>query len=176
MSNHKKKSSKDYWAHELGLPVLIKDAPVIEIEGEEVVDLDYKIISEVLFIGLIMKPMPLTGAEVRFMRLFMEFTLEGLAEKLQVKHPTVLNWENRGNESTSMTPSTEAILRMLAAKEGAKDSELVEVVLNNFFNKKQQDVPKNKITPIMQFNPLNSNESPSLKFSDEDDLPFIQEA
>jgi DNA-binding transcriptional regulator YiaG len=127
------KTIDTYRADELGLPILIKGVSVIEIDGHEVMDIDYAKISEVLFVALIIKPFPLTGAEVRFMRLFMGLTLESLATSLHVTHPTILSWEKCGNEMTKMTDSTEAILRMFAAKQGAKDNELIGVILNRFF-------------------------------------------
>lgn len=115
------------------MPIIIKSVLIIEIDEHEVMDIDYVRISQVLFAALIIKPFPLSGAEVRFIRLFMGLTLESLANSLHVTHPTILSWEKCGNEPTKMTDSTEAILRIFAAQEGIKDNELIGIVLNRFF-------------------------------------------
>lgn len=167
----------EYRADELGLPVIIKGVPVIEIDGYEVIDIDYAKISEVLFAALILKPFPFTGSEVRFMRLFMGLTLENLANSLHVTHPTILSWEKCGNEPTKMTDSTEAILRIYAAKQGAKDNELIGVILNRFFGGASKGNLSSKSATIIQLDATRKDEIPKIYFSDqENDLRLVQGA
>lgn len=177
MNNKVIRIIKEYRADELGLPILIKNIPVIEIEGHEVMDIDYAVISKMLFAALIIKPLPLTGAEVRFMRLFMEMTLEGLAKSLHVTHPTVLAWERFGNNPTMMTDSTEAILRIFAAQQGAKDSELVAVILNRFFGGSVETKEPSRCATIVELHPNHKEEVPTIHFSNKaSDLRWLQEA
>jgi len=167
----------EYRADELGLPVLIKGVPVIEIDGHEVLDIDYAKISEFLFAALIIKPFPLTGAEVRFMRLFMGLTLERLATSLHVTHPTILSWEKCGNELTKMTDSTEAMLRIFAAKQGAKDYELIGVILNKFFDGVSKTVTPSKCATIIELDAFHKEEAPKVLFSiQEADLRLLEGA
>jgi DNA-binding transcriptional regulator YiaG len=167
----------EYRADELGLPVLIRGVPIIEIDGHEVMDIDYAKISKVLFMALIIKPFPLTGAEIRFMRLFMGLTLENLANSLHVTHPTVLSWEKCGNEPTKMTDSTEAILRIFAAKQGAKDNELIGIILNRFFGGHSKTDFSSRSATIIELGATHKEETPKVYFSDqEDDLRLVNEA
>lgn len=168
----------NYRADELGLPLIIKGVPVIKIDGHEVLDIDYSKISEFLFVALIMKPMPLSGAEIRFMRIFMGFTLEALATKLHVTHPTILSWEKCENDFTKMTDTTEAMFRIFSAKEGVKDNELIMAIANEFFD---SPWPKNEKTSkkatIVELSTFTRDDVPNIYFSDkEQDLQFFQEA
>lgn len=177
MRNRHIKIIDEYRADELGLPVLIRGVPIIEIDGYEVMDIDYEKISELLFAALIIKPFPLTGAEVRFMRLFMGLTLENLANSLHVTHPTILSWEKCGNEPTKMTDSTEAILRIFAAKQGAKDNELIGIILNRFFGGPSKADISPKSATIIELDATHKDEAPKIHFSDqENDLRLVQEA
>lgn len=179
MKKENKIRYETYEAHELGLPILIKNAPIIEIEGHEVIDIDYTKISEVLFNALILKPTPLLGREVRFIRLFMGLTLEAFANKLQVTHPTVLAWERMEDREAKITSSTEAMLRILAAKQGLEDSELAEVILNRFFESSRNKYCKEEAkTPIIgvELDSQKNQEPPKIHFISEEDLEDFQEA
>jgi DNA-binding transcriptional regulator YiaG len=176
---HKKliKIIDEYRADELGLPIVIKSVPIIEMDGHEIIDIDYAKISELLFAALIIKPFPLTGAEVRFIRLFMGLTLENLANSLHVTHPTVLSWEKYGNEPTKMTDSTEAMLRIFAAKRGAKDNERIGIILNRFFGGPAKTEKNPKCATIIELNAMQRDEAPKIHFSNEEhDLRLVQEA
>lgn len=178
MSTQQKKIIEEHYASELGLPVVIKNVPIIEVDGEEILDIDYSKISEALFANLLLKPYPLTGAEIRFMRLFMELTLEKFATALHVTHPTVLSWEKNGNQFTNMTDGTEAMLRIFAARQGAKDNELIAVIANNFFDNPWEKLSKasHKAT-IVELDTTDNDSEPKIFYSDnEHDLQLVQEA
>lgn len=166
-----------YLARELGLPVILKNVPVVEIDGNEVMDIDYSSISAEIFVHLITKPPFLTGEEVRFMRLFMGLTLESLANSLHVTHPTILSWENHGNEPTNMTDSTEVMLRIFSAKQGTSDNELVGVLLNQFFEGKPKIIDYEKSATIVKLNVHQKNAVPKVYLSSsKEDLQILQEA
>ncbi len=177
MQNKKPKILDEYWAHELGLPILLKGVPVVYLEGNEVIDIDYEQLSETLFAALILKPYSLTGAEVRFMRFYMELTLEQLAAKLHVTHASVLTWEKCKNNPTKMTASTETMLRLFAAKQGVKDHELIEVILDHFFEDKSAEQSGKRASTIVEFNTRHQEELPIITFTPEEDgLSEVQEA
>lgn len=177
MNNKAIRIMEEYRADELGLPILIKNVPVVKMDDHEVMDIDYVAIGKVLFAALIIKPFPLTGAEVRFMRLFMSLTLESLAKSLHVTHPTVLAWERYGNNPTMMTDSTEAMLRIFAAQQGAKDNELVAIILNQFFGGSIEKEAPTKCATIVELNPNHKEEMPKIHFSNKaSDLRLLQEA
>ena len=173
MKKEPKKIIDEYRADELGLPIIMKGVPVIEVDGHEVIDIDYTKISSLIFASLIIKPFPLTGAEIRFMRLFMGLTLESLAKSLHVTHPSILSWEKCGDEPTKMTDSTEAMLRLFAAQQGIKDNELVKIILNNYFRGIAESDKPSKCTTIVEL----YEETPKVYFStEENDLRFVEGA
>jgi transcriptional regulator with XRE-family HTH domain len=111
------------------------------------------------------------------MRLFMGMTLESLAKSLHVTHPTILSWERYGNNPTVMTDSTEAILRIFAAQQGAKDNELIGVILNRFFGGPIEKEEPAKCATIVELNPNHKEEIPKIHFSNKaSDLRLLQEA
>jgi DNA-binding transcriptional regulator YiaG len=176
MKHNKVKIIDEYRADELGLPLLIRGVAIIEVDGHEVMDIDYTKISEVLFAALIIKPFPLTGAEVRFMRLFMGLTLETLANSLHVTHPTILSWEKCANDPTKMTDTTEAMLRIFAAKQGAKDNELIGIILNRFFSGPPKTDSSSRTATIIELN-SHKEEAPRVHFSDqENDVRLVEGA
>ncbi|MCB1134979.1 MAG: hypothetical protein KDK78_01820 [Chlamydiia bacterium] len=164
----------EYKADELGLPVVIRSVPVIDLAGEEVLDINYAQVSAAIFSALILKPYRLTGSEVKFMRLFMELTLEGLAKKLHVTHPSVLSWERCEQQHTNMSESTEALLRILAAQQSKKDQELISVVLDTFFHGKYSE-EDGRVTTIVELNPASDSELPQVRFSLDPELQSASE-
>ncbi len=49
------------------------------------------------------KPSPLTGAEVRFIRKYLDLTQETLADFIGVQAQSVRNWERRGDDAVPQT-------------------------------------------------------------------------
>lgn len=165
MSKKPKKYLKEYHSKELGINVIIQNVPVIDIEGHEVYDIDFDKVGEIFFAHLILKPHALTGAEVRFMRLFMGLTIEVLANCLHVTHPTVISWEKCGEDPTKMTNTTEAMLRIYAARHGAKDYELIQQILEKFFIGPKKDTTLKKSQAIIELSPYGIKDLPKVKFT-----------
>jgi DNA-binding transcriptional regulator YiaG len=70
-----------------------------KVFGEWVIDIDLNALQKFVFNGLIHKPYPLTGREIRFMRKFLEMSTTELGEKLGVTHATIVKWENNKQKS-----------------------------------------------------------------------------
>ena len=96
----------------LGFPILIENPSYIEFEGDRVLDIDPVAVEDAMFTALITKPHRLTGAEVRFLRTYMELTQKTFGESLLVDASTVSKWEGLGQKFTGMPGQTELILRM----------------------------------------------------------------
>ncbi len=96
----------------LGFPILIENPTYIDFEGEKVLDVNPLQIEDAMFRALIAKSARLTGAEVRFMRTYMELTQKTFGESLLVDASTVSKWEALGQKFTGMPAQTEMILRM----------------------------------------------------------------
>ncbi len=96
----------------LGFPVRLRNVPMRKFRGEWEPDINWNDLQHVVLWALAHKPTPLTGDEVRFVRHFMECTLQEFAELCAVgTHPTVMNWESKGARPTGMHRSTEIVLR-----------------------------------------------------------------
>ncbi len=98
--------------HGLGFPIKIIDCPMKKVIGEWVIDIDLDALQLFVFKGLIHKPYPLTGGEMRFMRKFMSLTTEEFGKKLGVTHAAVVKWEKGQAE---MSPVCDVYVRMLCA-------------------------------------------------------------
>jgi DNA-binding transcriptional regulator YiaG len=96
----------------LGFPIMIENPSYIEFEGEQILDVNPGEIQEQMFRALVKKPARLTGAEVRFLRSYMELTQGAFGESLLVDASTVSKWEKTAQKFTGMPSQTEMLLRM----------------------------------------------------------------
>jgi len=102
--------------HRFGFPVLLVDVPVRTMRGHEVVDVNANLLQGAVLAMLARKPAPLTGAEVRFIRLALGHTLSDFGGLLGVSHAAVIKWEGQGEAPTKMARGTEFLLRYLATE------------------------------------------------------------
>lgn len=107
----------------LGFPVELIDCPMKKIMGEWVIDVNLVALQRFVFQGLIHKPLPLTGKELRFMRKFLKMSTTEFGEKLGVSHAAVVKWEK---EQAQISPAQEPYLRLFLC-ERFKDSELLRI-------------------------------------------------
>jgi DNA-binding XRE family transcriptional regulator len=96
--------------HGLGFPIELIDCPMKKVLDEWVIDVNLNALQLFVFKGLIHKPSPLTGGEMRFMRKFMHLTTEEFGKKLGVTHAAVVRWEK---EQVEMSPVCDVYVRML---------------------------------------------------------------
>ncbi len=93
----------------LGFPIELIDTPMKKVFGEWIIDIDMNALQKFVFEGLIRKPFPLTGKEMKFMRKFLEISTTELGKNLGVSHATIVKWEK---EQAKVGPMQEAYLRM----------------------------------------------------------------
>lgn len=96
---------------DLGVPIIILDAPLKLIFGEWILDIDLNKLQRNLVNALIHKPIAMTGDEIRFIRKYFEMTTTEFGELLSVSHAAVLKWESG---KTHMPPTTEVCVRLYA--------------------------------------------------------------
>lgn len=99
-----------------GFPVVLKDAPMREVRGELVPAINANVLRDVVLVALAIKPGPLTGNEVRFIRLWMDMTLTRFGGECSVTHAAVKKWEDRRDQPTKMNRTTEFFIRYLVAE------------------------------------------------------------
>lgn len=103
------KKTKTFIFEGLGFPIELIDTPMKKVFGEWVIDIDMNALQLFVFKGLIHKPSPLTGKEIRFMRKFLGMSTTEFGKKLGVSHATVVKWEK---EQTKISPMQESYIRM----------------------------------------------------------------
>ncbi len=96
--------------HGLGFPIQLIDCPMKKVIGEWVIDINLNALQLFIFKGLIHKPSPLEGKEVRFMRKFMGLTTVDFGKMLGVTHAAVVKWEK---EQVNMSLVQDVYIRML---------------------------------------------------------------
>jgi DNA-binding transcriptional regulator YiaG len=113
----------------LGFPVQLVDAPMVEIDGEWALDVNRNALMDAMAIAVPLKPARLTGAEVRFLRLFFEMTLQAFADELGVVRQTIAHWESSGQAMSPMTWPTELGVRLYAlSRLGLSSTQIAEAV------------------------------------------------
>jgi DNA-binding transcriptional regulator YiaG len=118
-----KKKQETFVYEGLGFPVELIDCPMQKIMGEWVIDINLAALQRFVFQGLISKPYPLTGKELRFMRKFLEMTTTEFGEKLGVSHAAVVKWEK---EQAEISAAQEPYIRLFLC-ERFRDSELLRI-------------------------------------------------
>lgn len=99
-----------------GFPVVLRDVPMRDVRGELVPAINGNILRDVVLVALAVKPGPLTGNEVRFIRLWMDMTLTSFGDECGVTHAAVKKWENSGDQPTKMNRTTEFFIRFLVVE------------------------------------------------------------
>ncbi len=128
----------------LGFPIELIDTPMKKVFGEWVIDIDMNALQIFVFKGLIHKPYPLTGKEMRFMRKFLEKSTTELGEELGVSHAAIVKWEK---EEAKIGPMQEAYIRMFF-NESLRDRELLNIYKE--IKPKMLAEAKNEIHPPFQ--------------------------
>lgn len=121
-----------YWG--LGFRVNLRNVPMMQFDGEWVPDIDFNALENGAALALTIKPLPLTGAEVRFLRRHLGQTLDQLAARLGVTKQGVGKWELRGDAETGMSASTEKVLRMLVLEAKGVSGEFFKQAFASLFS------------------------------------------
>lgn len=107
----------------LGFPLELIDTPMKKVYGEWIIDVDMNELQKFVFKGLIHKPYPLTGKEMRFMRKFLGMSTTEFGVNLGVTHATVVKWEK---EQAKVGAIQETYIRMFLF-ECLNDAEILEL-------------------------------------------------
>lgn len=107
-----KRIEESYITRALGFPIVIRNVELRHFMGDWVPEIDWTALMHTALWALAHKPVPLTGNEVKFVRTYMEKTLQEFASTCEVQaHQTVMRWEESGDEFTGMNRATEILLR-----------------------------------------------------------------
>ncbi len=108
----KTKLVKRYVYHGLGFPIVLLNVPFVQARGVWAPAIRYQALQKQVLLALSHKPVPLTGNEVYFIRLYFEMTLDQFAVQFGLTHPAVLNWEKAQNKGAKISPTTELCIRL----------------------------------------------------------------
>ena len=110
-------SKKGFVYTALGFPVILLGARFKKVRGIEVPDINLNTLQKSVFEALIDQPFCLTGAEIRFIRSYLQMTQDEFGKILnQSSHSIVSQWEKKGLKVTGMDNNTELWLRLHMAK------------------------------------------------------------
>lgn len=110
----KRKIVKNLEFKGFGFPVLLHNVPMKMVMGDWCYDFRLNELQKCILLLLCRKSAPLTGAEVRFIRKYLEMTKTDFAKIGGVTHAAVAKWENYENASAKMSPATETCIRLFA--------------------------------------------------------------
>jgi len=109
MSN--KKTQKNYLYNGLGFPIILKQAEFKMIAGKWLLKVDVIKVADAVIRALPIKPVGLTGAEIKFVRTYFELSKRKFAEELNVSHTAVNKWEAADQERAKIDSHIEIMLR-----------------------------------------------------------------
>lgn len=107
-----KRIAKEFIYHGLGFPVVLVGAPMRQIRGERVPYLDFNALEAAMALAVALKPVRLTGSEVRFLRLHLGLGMADFAALFDVTRQAAMKWEAYGAGFTRMGWSAEKDLRL----------------------------------------------------------------
>lgn len=119
------KKVKHYIDHSLGFPVQLSDVTFVKVRGAWAPKLDYPRLTAKVLAVLSRLHRPLTGCEVKFVRLHFNLSQAAFGSIFGISGPAVHKWERRGDRSTEMQWSTEKDLRLFIQSKLTQDSKAV---------------------------------------------------
>jgi DNA-binding transcriptional regulator YiaG len=128
--------------HGCGFPVTISNAPLKAFRDDWVLDMDLEAVDKRVAMLLMESEYSLTGAQVKFLRTFLEMNQRDFAEIVDVTHAAVVKWEATKNHQTKMDTNTERFLRIFIMRRlGLSAGEIIEKIMAAFVRaKKAQEI------------------------------------
>lgn len=147
-----KEKAKKFTYYGLGFPVDLYHFPMKKYWGEEMADIDYHKLKQVVIELLAKKSVPLTGSEVRFIRQYFKMNYTQFAKQLGQTRQAITKWESKENEFAMITPSTELHIRLSILNFLDTSNEVFRNIYNELDSndelKKKKHYVKNKILQI----------------------------
>jgi len=116
-----------------GFPIVLVGVEAMKSEdGSSFLDIPHQKLARSLFLAILLKPSPLTGAEFKFLRKYLDLTQEQFAKFIGAKsHSNVSIWENKGQQPTGMIEQAEMIARLKLAVDYSGGAVKFEDVYSN---------------------------------------------
>jgi DNA-binding transcriptional regulator YiaG len=94
---------------------VFKDIPMRDSKWGPVIEVREQILEELALRALVTRRIPLHGAELKFIRKALGFTIQEFAKKLRLTHGAIQGWEK--GPKTRLLPVNEIAVRSLVAEE-----------------------------------------------------------
>jgi DNA-binding transcriptional regulator YiaG len=142
MKNRKKET---FVFEGLGFPIKLINAPMKKVFGEWAIDINMNKLMLVVLEAMVHKPVALTGAELRFIRSYLQMTSTEFGKIFGVTHAAVLKWESGKNK---ISPPLELCIRLHVLNHlRAKDKEF-RALFKELSLEKLSEKPTGKIHPL----------------------------
>jgi DNA-binding transcriptional regulator YiaG len=92
--NMKDKKRETFIYKAFGFPIKLINVPMRKIIGEWVIDVDFIALEKAILRLLVNKPAPLNGAELRFIRKYLNMTTTEFGKIFDVTHAAISKWES----------------------------------------------------------------------------------
>ncbi len=83
---------------ELGFPIILKDVTIVQDREYEYALVNHKAIMNMAAFNLVMKHENLDGARLKFLRRFINYSLDELAELVSIPKSTLHKWEKESGK------------------------------------------------------------------------------
>ncbi|GEM_PF-3482212 len=93
MSKKIKELVEFYTYEELGFPIILRDVAIVEDRGYEYALINHKSVMNMAAFSLVIRHENLDGARLKFLRRFMNYSLDDLAKLTEISKSTLHNWE-----------------------------------------------------------------------------------
>lgn len=104
-----------------GFPILLHGVKFKTEGRHKYPDIPHQQLAKVLFIAVLKKPAPLTGAELKFLRKYLDLNQSGFSKLIGVKnHVNIVQWEAKNQGPTLMKQQSELLASIKIVMEHAK--------------------------------------------------------
>lgn len=109
----KQEIQKTFTYEGLGFPVILHNAPMVEVRGIWTLDIDLNILQKVVLLSLAHQPTDLSGNQIYFIRTWLGLSQTQFSHLLGVTHPAIVKWEKAKDSPAKISLTTQRDLRLL---------------------------------------------------------------
>lgn len=114
-----------------GFPVIFDELPAIKVRGELIPDTDFSEFEKPLVEFICAsQEIPLSGNQVKFIRMYFDMSLREFAKFLNVKHQSIMRWESKKKSAARIDVNTEIVMRLMILKRLNSKSEMIDHVVD----------------------------------------------
>ena len=95
-----------------GFDVLVRNAPVKSVDGDEFLDIDMNELKVITAKALLVNSQKFTGNQIKFLRTFLKLSHNSIADKIQVPASTLRSWEDKGSAVSGLSLEQEKAFRI----------------------------------------------------------------